>query len=134
MKTLTRLLALVLTCSPWLVGCNVDISQAQLQSALTGELRDTEALSQLCGRPIAQMEANSSGTRLTFSDVKASRGFFGKEGKATAKVDYRSNSGPACGGTLAFDFLQEASMKQYARRNVSYSSEFALSHFVITPR
>lgn len=111
-----------------LPGCNASISQPMLQEALVGNCKTPEALTAICGRPITQLEANQAGMGLKFKNVVASRPFTGVDGKGTAEVEYASNSGAPCSGTMAFDFRQNTTMKQYSKRNVTYSSVFELSN------
>jgi len=114
-------------------ACSVNVPQPEIQPAIIGELKDRDLLSKLCGRSLAPIEANSSGPNFTITELSATRSFFGKEGKATAKVSYASTSGPACRGTLAFDFRDVGTMSRQGRRAVSYTSKFELTNFVATP-
>ncbi|HSO31266.1 MAG TPA: hypothetical protein VLT33_02085 [Labilithrix sp.] len=114
-------------------ACSVNVPQPEIQPAIIGELKDRDLLSKLCGRPLAEIEANSSGFSFTITELSATRSFFGKEGKGTAKVSYASTSGPPCVGRLAFDFRDVGTMRRQGRRAVSYTSKFELTNFVATP-
>lgn len=115
-----------------LAGCQADISQAMLQEALVGEAKDKAFLETICGRPVAQIDANSAGPRLSFSDVVAKRPYFGKDGQGTAKVRYAAASGAPCQGTMSFDFHQETTTKLRTKRSSVYSSNFDLTNVKVT--
>ena len=115
-----------------LSGCQTDVSLPMMQVGLFYEVKDVEAMTQLCGRPISQSEVNGiSNAQLKFTDFSAKRPFTGTEGKGSAKVSYRPASGaPVCSGSMTFDFAQHSTASRLGKRAMKYESTFEVKNVV----
>lgn len=126
---LERSLALAIA----LAGCTTDVGQPTFQAALNGTLQDAEVLTSACKRPVSEMDAKQAPFNTTFSGFTSKRSMFGKDGTGQVTFTYKAKDGAPCTADLTFDFHQEAAMKQFSRRNVTYSSTIELSNVVVTP-
>lgn len=120
-------------------GCNVSISGPMLQGDLFVELRDAALLTQLCGFPVAEAEANSASSfTLQLADSTGTRPLLGSEGHGSARVLFTPRAAPQPGqrfeGNIEFDFSQQARITGRTRRSVSTSSTFYFSNVRFTGR
>lgn len=127
-----------------LVACNATFLVPDASGALTAEMKTTENLSLICGRPIDKDEASAAMVGLTaaqknqpgtleFTNPKtlsSSR----QDGHATVDVTYRPKAGAPCNGTLTFDFHVETTEKRYTRKQATYSSKYELSNVTVAKR
>jgi hypothetical protein len=125
-----------------LAGCHGQAEPIMLKVAITDSLKSADLLTQMCGRPITQLQANhlrSSGTEdelLTISELQSKTdGIFldaGKRGVGSATVTYTSKSGPACIGKVSFNFEDVGISKQVTKRVVTHNAAYDLSNFILS--
>ncbi len=128
-----------------LAACSTDPGFPTFQTALNEALRDDEALSKLCKRPISQADANAVRTTMankqatqpneaSFPKFSSTRSVFGKDGTGRTEVVYVPRQGPPCTGEMTFSFRQEVSGEKIGKRGTKYISQVDLSNVVITPK
>jgi hypothetical protein len=118
-----------------LSACTTDVGQPTFQTALNENIKDADVLTRACKRPISESDARGATRSTTFSSFSSKRGVFAKDGTGKVTFTYRPPSGGApCTAEMSFDFHQEATMKKYAKRNVSYMSTIELLNVVVTPK
>ena len=127
-----------------LMACNATLLVPDAMGPLTAEMKTTENLSLICGRPIDKDEASAAMVPLTaaqknqpgtleFTNPKtlsSSR----QDGHATVDVTYRPKAGAPCNGTLTFDFHVETTEKRYTRKQATYSSKYELTNVTVAKR
>ncbi|NOU28045.1 MAG: hypothetical protein HOO96_09090 [Polyangiaceae bacterium] len=127
-----------------LVACNATLLVPDALGPLTAEMKTTENLSLICGRPIDKDEASTAMVGLTaaqknqpgtleFTNPKtlsSSR----QDGHATVDVMYRPKAGAPCNGTMTFDFHVETTEKRYTRKQATYSSKYDLTNVIVAKR
>lgn len=96
-------------------GCQVEMGGNMLLASLTLEAREPQVIAALCGRNIDENEVGRRFATLKVEDIAAKRALFGSEGHGTARVSFEPEQGPACQGTIEYDFSQEARLKQRER-------------------
>jgi hypothetical protein len=127
-----------------LVACNATLLVPDALGPLTAEMKTTENLSLICGRPIDKDEASAAMVGLTAAQknqpgtleltnpktLSSSR----QDGHATVDVTYRPKAGAPCAGTMTFDFHVETTEKRYTRKQATYSSKYDLTNVTVVKR
>lgn len=115
-------------------ACTTDVGQPTFQEALNAAVKDPELLATACKRPIPDLEAVRAPFETTFSDFSSSRSVFGSEGTGKVSFVFKAKEGAPCAADMTFSFRQDATMKKFSRRNVTYSSTIELTDVVVTPK
>jgi hypothetical protein len=118
------------------VACTGDASPIMMNVAIREYIRTPEKLTELCGRPIAQLEAGyliSTPANLEVTDLVAKHSMFGKaKGDGTATLVFKAKEGAPCKAKLAFHFEDEGQVKLATKRSTVSSIDFTLSNVVMT--
>lgn len=117
-----------------LPACSTDIGQPMFQAALNATISDPELLAVACGREISPTEAHTAYIKTTYAGWHSSRSLFGEDGTGGVTFTYPSSSGAPCTADLTFSFHQETTMRQFAKRNITYQSQVELTDVVVTRR
>jgi hypothetical protein len=125
-----------------LVGCHGQAEPSAIETAVGEDMKSAELLTELCGRPITQLQANQLRTWGTADELlkvsaieSKTDGIFldaGKRGAGSATVTYTSKSGPVCTGKVSFNFIDVGISKQATKRVVTHNAAYNLSDFKIS--
>jgi hypothetical protein len=115
-------------------ACTTDVGQPTFQVVLNETIKEPDVLTKACNRPISESDARQAPFNTTFSGFSSKRSILGKDGSGQVTFVYRPKVGAVCTADMTFAFHQEATMKQYSKRNASYSSTIELSNVVVTAK